>query len=379
MDFRRFMIQGVDGEFNFLPEGGSDEGQDSLSAKSVNNGSLVVDAEPILVVHPSAFAKNNIYSDNASHEGDDLTLVNLSEPYDPKAGNTSKADGKRRHVAGSHREDSRQRTQKVPPQGSKVVGDASNPLDVDSDPNIHEFPSNKELRDANDSVLDNVLNSRTRELISALHKARASYDAIREREVKKDKAYAELEKNCNEALQDLDKNPLVSDMCSKIETLQGQVKGFHNEYNRLVLEEKKLANYEQTLSTLRVRVKDLEAAVVMKVIPDATMKLIQSDEVGILVAKLVKASMFCGRCAAFEEVANLKEPFVLEKMPGYRPSSKEEFDQARADLANASYHFLVELTVDHNASVEQLLSKKPQSLRLNPALSHSKPLSSKAP
>nr|GFD29392.1 hypothetical protein [Tanacetum cinerariifolium] len=28
--------------------------------------------------------------------------------------------------------------------------------------------------------------------------------------------------------------------------------------------------------------------------------------------------------AAFEEVAELKKPFVLEEMPGYRPSSKEE-------------------------------------------------------
>ncbi|GKF68269.1 hypothetical protein Tco_0197948, partial [Tanacetum coccineum] len=50
------------------------------------------------------------------------------------------------------------------------------------------------------AILDNMLNGRTRELISALHKARASYDAIRERNVKRDKAYAELKKKCNEAL-----------------------------------------------------------------------------------------------------------------------------------------------------------------------------------
>ncbi|GJZ99330.1 hypothetical protein Tco_0671881 [Tanacetum coccineum] len=43
---------------------------------------------------------------------------------------------------------------------------------------------------------------------------------LRERDIKKDKAYAELEKKCNEALQDLDKNPLVSDMRVEIETLQ---------------------------------------------------------------------------------------------------------------------------------------------------------------
>nr|GEV23393.1 hypothetical protein [Tanacetum cinerariifolium] len=74
-----------------------------------------------------------------------------------------------------------------------------------------------------------------------------------------------------------------------------------------------------------------KAAVVSKVVPEAAMKLIQSDEMGILVAKFVKASMFHGRCSTFEEVDNLKEYFVLEKMPGYRPSSKEEFDRASAD------------------------------------------------
>ncbi|GJT35973.1 hypothetical protein Tco_0926392 [Tanacetum coccineum] len=381
IDFRSFMIQGVDGEFNFLPGRGLDEGQDSPFMKSMNNRSLVVDADPISVVHPSAFAKNIIYSDNASHENDDLTPVDLSKPYDLKIGNTSKAAGKRKRDVGSHREDSRQRTQKVPPQASKVVGDASTPLDVD------KFPFAKELRDATDchwvvahvtppswkqhlkeisleqlydihdsaymcqAILDNMLNSRTRELISSLHKAKASCDAIRKREVKKDKAYAELEKNW-------------------------RVNGLHNEYSRLMLEEKKLANYEQTLSTLRARDR---AAVVTKVVPDAAMKLIQSDEVGILVAKLAKASKFHDKCAAFKEVSNLKEPFMLEKMLGYRPSSKEEFDRAGDDLANASYPFLVELTIDPYALMEQLLSNKPQSLHSNPALSHSKPLSLKAP
>ncbi|GKG55148.1 hypothetical protein Tco_0563135, partial [Tanacetum coccineum] len=67
--------------------------------------------------------------------------------------------------------------------------------------------------------LDNVLNSRTRELISALYKDKTSYDAIRARELDKDRAYAELERKCNEALQDLDKNPLVSDMRVEIRAL----------------------------------------------------------------------------------------------------------------------------------------------------------------
>ncbi|GKD09005.1 hypothetical protein Tco_1188690, partial [Tanacetum coccineum] len=52
----------------------------------------------------------------------------------------------------------------------------------------------------------------TRQLMSTLEKARASCDAIWEREIEKDKAYAKPERKCKEALQELDKNPLVLDM-----------------------------------------------------------------------------------------------------------------------------------------------------------------------
>nr|GFC55491.1 hypothetical protein [Tanacetum cinerariifolium] len=117
----------------------------------------------------------------------------------------------------------------------------------------------------------------------------------------------------------------------------GQVSGPHNEYSRLVLKEKKWVNYERTLS-----------------IPT---KLVHSDETGVLVMRLVKASII-RRCMIFEEVAEFKELFILEKMPGYCSSLKEEYDRAGDDMANASYPFLTELTADLYAFVEQLLSKK---------------------
>ncbi|GKG05648.1 hypothetical protein Tco_0325734, partial [Tanacetum coccineum] len=107
------------------------------------------------------------------------------------------------------------------------------------------------------------------------------------------------------------------------------------------------------------------ATVLSKVVPDVAMKLIHSDEIGFLVANLVKAANIRGRCAAFEEVASLKGHFILEKMCGYRSSSKEEFDRDGDGLANASYPFLAEVTADPYASVEQLLSKKLRSLRSN--------------
>ncbi|GKB21880.1 hypothetical protein Tco_0855803 [Tanacetum coccineum] len=107
------------------------------------------------------------------------------------------------------------------------------------------------------------------------------------------------------------------------------------------------------------------------------MKLVRNDDLGVLIAKLVRSSITYGRCQAFEKAAVMKEPFVLEKMSGYRPSSKEEYDQAGDALANASYPFLAEYVINPYASLEQLLSKKPPSLRPILSESHSKPLSSK--
>ncbi|GJZ16445.1 hypothetical protein Tco_0552122 [Tanacetum coccineum] len=274
-----------------------------------------------------------------------------------------KVTGKRKQATSPSVKEARYKLQKAPPQTSKVAGDAFDPLDVDSDPDIHEFPSAKELKDFTDclfvvahvipplckkhlrdisleklcdihdmaymrkAILDNALENQTRHLISALENLRASCGAIREREVEK---YAELKNKCNEALQDLDKNPLVLDMRAEIETLQGQVDRLHSDYSRL----------------------QDRAIVVFKVVHDVATKLIHSDEMGFLVAKLVKAAMFRGKCAAFEDVASLKEPFSLEKMLGYRSSSKEEFDQAGDGLANASYPFLAEVIADPYAFVE---------------------------
>ncbi|GJZ81387.1 hypothetical protein Tco_0646381 [Tanacetum coccineum] len=219
MDFRSFMMEGIDGEFDFIPEGGmNDEG--SSSTKSVNNEALITDAEPLTNRKVSA---------------------------------SSKAAGKRKQTVESSRKE----------------------------------PQKKELKDSADchwvvahqAVLDNMLNSMTRKLMSIMSKVRASCDVIWEREVEKDKAHVQLER----------------------------------------------------------------------------------------------------RCITFKEVAALKEPFDLEKIPGYRPSSKKEFNQVGDDLATASYPFISEAIVDPYASLEELLSKKPKSLRSKPTSSNLKPSSLKAP
>ncbi|GJT77642.1 hypothetical protein Tco_1044367 [Tanacetum coccineum] len=279
------------------------------SNRSVNNESpCIYLLAPLNSAPPSHIAKNTKDSDDVTYEGD---IIGRRE----RLRKSSKVTGKRKHATGLSFKEARHKLQKAPPEASKVAGDAFDPLDVDSHPDIHgkfytfsassvlstcgsklifvfpEFPSSKELKDSVDchfvvahvtplswkqhlrdisleklfdihdraymrqAVLDNMVNSQTRQLMFALEKARASCDAIREREIKKDKAYAELERKCNEALQDLDKNPLVLDM--HIDSL-----------------------------------KQDQATVVSKVVPDVATKLIRSDEMGFLVAKLVKAAMF---------------------------------------------------------------------------------------
>ncbi|GKE25408.1 hypothetical protein Tco_1436920 [Tanacetum coccineum] len=393
MDFRSFMVQGVDGEFNFLPEGGLDENQSST--KSVNNEAPVINAEPISVVNPSDIAKNIVDSRNTSSEEGGLSPIGLDAPSYLEVGKRSKVAGKGRLLLVPMERILIGRLGKFLLKQVRLLVTLLLPLMLIVT-SIYMFPFAKELKDATDchwvvayvtppywkqylreisieqlcdihdkaymrqAVLDNVLNGRTRELNFALYKARASCDTIREREIKKDKAYAELEKKCNEAIQDLDKNLIVSDMRAKIETLQSRVNGLHIE--GLESEGKRLRASEIQLLQEVDSLRQDRAAVVSRVIPDATMKLIHSDEMGVLIARLVTASIIHGWCEAFEEVAELKKPFVLEEMPSYRPSSKEEYDRAGNDLADASYPFLAELTADPHAFMEQLLSKKPQSL-----------------
>ncbi|GJU88988.1 hypothetical protein Tco_1301411 [Tanacetum coccineum] len=103
MYFRSFMIQGVDGEFNFLPEGGFDDNQGSLSAKSENNETPIIDAEPISTVLPSNVADNIIDSSNTSSD-DELPPVHPSTSSFPEVGEKSKAAGKRKLAADALRE-----------------------------------------------------------------------------------------------------------------------------------------------------------------------------------------------------------------------------------------------------------------------------------
>nr|GEW22613.1 hypothetical protein [Tanacetum cinerariifolium] len=250
IDFRSFMLGEVDGELSFLPTEGASEGQNSPSVKSVNNNAPMIDATPLSSVYPSNV--ENV-ADDPSYRDDEQTLV----------------------------------AQKVYARASQVAGEASTPLDVDSNSDIHEFPSAKELTDV---------------------------------------------KYCHWVT--------LSSLRAKIEGIKSKKESLNSSKFQLLHE---IDNLKQD-----------RVDVVSKVISDATMKLICSDDLGFLIAKLVRSSIIYGRCQAFEEVATIEEPFVLEKMSVYRPSSKEDYDQAGDALANASYHFLAEYVANPYASLEQL-------------------------
>nr|GEX57742.1 putative ribonuclease H-like domain-containing protein [Tanacetum cinerariifolium] len=60
---------------------------------------------------------------------------------------------------------------------------------------------------------------------------------------------------------------------------------------------------------------ELNLKVVSKVGPYVAMELVQSNDMGKLVVKLVSSAIFYGRCHAFQEVASVKEPFDIIKIP----------------------------------------------------------------
>ncbi|GKG34798.1 hypothetical protein Tco_0437494, partial [Tanacetum coccineum] len=71
MDFRSFIMGGIDGEFHFKPEGGFADGEgNSPSNRSINNEAPVIDVPPLNSAPPSHVAENVGDSDDVSSRGD---------------------------------------------------------------------------------------------------------------------------------------------------------------------------------------------------------------------------------------------------------------------------------------------------------------------
>ncbi|GKE42137.1 hypothetical protein Tco_1469421 [Tanacetum coccineum] len=127
MNFRSFMMEGMDGEFYFESEGGVGDGEGSSpSIRFVNNEASVIDDEPLNSAPPSQFVENI----RDSYDALSKKYV-VDEARNRKLGKSSKATGKRKQIAKSSGRETSQKARKVPSQASKAFGDPSDPLDVD--------------------------------------------------------------------------------------------------------------------------------------------------------------------------------------------------------------------------------------------------------
>ncbi|GJZ69100.1 hypothetical protein Tco_0632650 [Tanacetum coccineum] len=240
---------------------------------------------------------------------------------------------------------------------------------------------------ARQTVVENAVNRKSRELLKMINQIKAECDVLKDREKSRDQECEELKAKCEAAMAYFDKNPAVNVLCEKIASFSGEVKEHRANLDRMLLESQKWAGYQVSLSTLESKVASLEAGkvklevieaslrqelqnakldraeVVSKVVPFVTMKFVNSDDIGRLVAKLVSASILYRRCQAFEEVAKIKEPFDITKVKGYMSSYKKEHTRAGNELATTTFPFLAEVITDPHAFVEALLSKKPHVLQ----------------
>jgi predicted RNase H-like nuclease (RuvC/YqgF family) len=244
------------------------------------------------------------------------------------------------------------------------------------------------------AVLDNHLNSRTREVVRTLASTREKMDEILAREKKKDQEFAEVQVKCEEALRDLEQNPLVQDLRFDIADLEKDLNKVKTECKKLRKEEAKVVGYKEEIAELEIKCGNLEeertkmgemeiklredldglkrkynalkrdrAAVVSKVIPYIAMELYHSDEVGKMIGDVFNAAIYHGKCTTLEEIAATWKPVELSEVAYYRTTHKAEYDNASNLLAAAEYPFLIDATKDPMASVEMLLSKKPRKVK----------------
>ncbi|GJR43956.1 hypothetical protein Tco_1312059 [Tanacetum coccineum] len=216
---------------------------------------------------------------------------------------------------------------------------------------------------ARQAFLDNAVTSRSRELLQAIEKIRGECDVMKEKERAREEECEELRSKCEVTMTDFEKNPTVVAMREKMSTLSTKAKEHKANLGRMLLESQKVGGLSASLKKGVDDVKHDRIEVVLKVVLYAALELIHSDELGRLFGKLVSFALLYGRYAAFEQVADMKEPFNLSKVKGYHPSYKKEHTQAGNDLATATFSLLSEFISDPSTPIEVLLSKKPSTLQ----------------
>nr|GEU33890.1 hypothetical protein [Tanacetum cinerariifolium] len=220
----------------------------------------------------------------------------------------------------------------LPKEPSYGLGNGSLSVSVNTDPlSVDAEPSLKLAEDTVDSwgsykpedFLDNAVNSRSQELLQVIEKIRGEFTVMKQREGECE----ELRSKCEAAMTDFEKNPTVVAIREKMSTLSIKAKVHKANLDRMADK----ARLEAVEASLKKEVDD-----------------VKRDKM---------------RCDAFEQVADMKEPFDLLKVKGYCPSYKKEHTQAGNELATASFPWLSEFVADPSSPIEVLLSKKPLALQ----------------
>ncbi|GKC82689.1 hypothetical protein Tco_1138406 [Tanacetum coccineum] len=239
---------------------------------------------------------------------------------------------------------------------------------------------------SDDDESDNAINSRSRELLHVIMKLSGKFDVMKDKEKAREEECEELRAKCKAAMTEFEKNPTVVALREKIYILFTEVKEHKLSLDIMMLESQKWSGYQENLSTLKSKVASLVAEkerlevvevslrkkveelkqdrrkVVSKVIPYAAMELVPNNDMCSFVGMLVSSDIVYRRCRYFEQVADMKEPFSLSKVKGYRSSYKKEHTQTNDDLATATFPWLDEFVEHLSAPIEALLSKKPLTL-----------------
>ncbi|GKF73884.1 hypothetical protein Tco_0220216, partial [Tanacetum coccineum] len=181
-------------------------------------------------------------------------------------------------------------------------------------------------------VVDNAVNKRSCELLQVIEKLRGELDVMKSRERAREEECKGLRVKCEAAMTDFEKNPVMVALWEKISALSTE--------SKVTSLEAEKARFEVVKVALRKEVEELKQdrrEVVSKVIPYAAMELIHSDNMGSLVGRLVSSAILYRRCKAYEQVADMKEPFDLSKVKGYSSSYKKDHTQANNNLSTATF------------------------------------------
>ncbi|GKG45454.1 hypothetical protein Tco_0495532, partial [Tanacetum coccineum] len=104
------------------------------------------------------------------------------------------------------------------------------------------------------AVMDNAMKCRDQELLKVVEQIRGEYEVLKERDKAREKECEDLKAKCEAAMADFDNNPTIKVHCENINALLSEVKEHNASLDRMLLESKKWASYQVSLSTLELKV-----------------------------------------------------------------------------------------------------------------------------